>query len=133
MKKTTLLVSVGLLVLVAWVVYLATSRPVVTVQKLSQAEFLDKFQSNLIGKLQISYPPKPPLFVQYIRGTFYETNSSGQLLLENGVRKELHFHVSFRIPDDLMMQFLANTNIQLSTITLNSAAQKVKDVLSQRK
>jgi len=86
-----------------------------------------------IGQLQISYPPEPPLYVQEVRGTFYETDADGRLLQENGARKDVRFHTSFQIPEDLMRQFLADTNIKVSTVTLNPAAQKAKDVLSRGK
>jgi hypothetical protein len=131
--KGVLLLSAGFLVLLALVVYLATSRLVRMVQDLSEAQFLAKYQSNLIGQLQISYPPEPPLYVQQARGIFYETDASGHLVQENGARKEVRFHASFRISDDLMRQFLANTNIKVSIVTLNPAVQKAKDVFSRAK
>jgi hypothetical protein len=132
-NKAVISLSVGFLVLLALVVYLPTARPVRTVQELSQAQFLSKFQSNLIGQLQISYPHEPPLYVQQVGGTFYETDAGGRLLQENGAPKDVRFHASFRIPDDLMRQFLANTNIKVSTVILNPAAQKAKDVFSRGK
>jgi hypothetical protein len=132
-NKAVILLSVGFLVLLALVVYLAASRPVRTVQELSQAQFLAKFQSNLIGQLQISYPPEPPLYVPQVCGTFYDSDAGGHLLQENGAPKDVRFHASFGIPDELMRQFLADTNIKVSIVTLNPIAQKAKDVFSRGK
>jgi hypothetical protein len=81
-------------------------------------------------KCQLSYPAQPPHFVQDVRGTYYETDSSGQFLLENGLRKQSRFHASFRVSDDLIRQILASTNF--SVVTLNPVAQKLKDVLSAK-
>ena len=118
-----------ILLLVISAIYLAF-RPAPPTQELSEAQFTAKVQSNLIGKCRISYPPRPPLFLQDIRGTFYETDSSGGFLLENGVRKQSRFHASLRVSDDLTRQLLTGTNV--SIVTLNPAAQKLKDLLSQR-
>src|SRR5438477_12961912 len=109
MKKAILLISAGLLTLIG-LASLGACRPVHTIQEMSQAQFTAKVQSNLIAKIQVSYPPEPPLFAQQIRGTFYETDSSGHVLLEKGIPKELTFHASIRIPDELEKRLMANTN-----------------------
>jgi hypothetical protein len=108
--KRPLLVASTAIVLLALSLYLALSSRTSPPQELSEAQFVAKFQSNLVGKCQVLYPPRPPLFVQDIRGTFYETDSNGRLLLENGARKQSRFHTSFRVSDDVLRQLLANTN-----------------------
>jgi hypothetical protein len=127
MKKHFLAAVILLLAISA--IYLA-SRPASAPQELSETQFTAKFHSNLIAKCQLSYPAQPPHFVQDIRGIFYETDSSGQFLLENGSRKQSRFHSSFRVSDDLTRQLLASTNF--SVVTLNPVAQKLKDVLSAK-
>ncbi len=129
MKRTLLAASVGFSLLVGLLIYVATFGRSVT--ELSEAQFSAKFQSNLIAKLQVSYPPKPPTFVQQLRGTFYETDSNARFLLENGMRKESRFRASFRISDDLERQLMTNTNVQV--VTLNPAVQKLKDFLFRGK
>ena len=109
-------------------IYLA-SRSTAKTQELSEAQFTAKLQSNLIAKCRISYPPKPPLLLQDVRGTFYETDSSGRILLENGARKELRFHACFRISDDLTRKLLATTNYEV--VTISPAGQELKKLLSR--
>ena len=126
--RKLLLLSAGLAlfaVLCVLALCLAVPRPQVI--ELSQAQFIAKFQSNLIGQLQVSYPPEPPMFLQEVRGTFYETDSNGGLLLVKGIPKQSHFHAQFRISDDLNRQMMAHTNY--SVVTLNSVAQKVKNLV----
>lgn len=115
--------------LVALAVYFAAAHLTRTVRELSQTEFVEKVQSNLVGKVQVSYPPEPPYGLQQVRGTFYETDSSGQFLMENGTRKQLRFHAAIRISEDFQMQLATNANCSVST--LNPALQKLKGLLSQ--
>ena len=96
MKKHFLAAVILVFVLSAIYFVSAASAP----QELSEAQFTAKFHSNLIAKCQLSYLPQPPRFLQDIRGTFYETDSSGQFLLENGLRKQSRFHASFRVSDE---------------------------------
>jgi len=108
-KAIRLLISAGLLALIG-LAALRASRPVRTIQELSQTEFAAKAHSNLIAKVRVSYPPQPPLLLQQARGTFYETDPAGKVLLDKGIPKELLFHASFRMTEDLQRQLLMNTN-----------------------
>jgi hypothetical protein len=131
MKKPLLLASLAVLLVAALSVCLGLySRSKPPVQELSEAQFNAKFQSHLIAKCQVSYPPRPPRFVQDVRGTFYETDDSGRLLLENGARKESRFHASFRLSGDLTRRLIANTNF--SVVTLNPVVQTLKDFVARR-
>jgi len=133
MKKPILVISAGFAVMLALALYFGASRPVSPVLELSQPEFLTKLQSNLIGQLQISYPARPPRYEQDLRGTLYQKDADGHFVEENGTRKQVRFHASFRISDDFIQQCLNNTNIQVSTVELHQAVQTLKDSLFGKK
>jgi hypothetical protein len=131
MKRTQQYSFTAIFLLAALAIYFAVALRSAPPQELSEAQFTAKFQSNLIAACQVSYPPQPPFFVQNLRGTFYQTDSSGRFLLENGVRKQSPFRASFRISDDLTRQLLASTTF--SVVTPNSAAQKLTHLFSSSK
>ena len=110
MRRNVLVVFFGLLVVVAligWFVTVPLDHPP---QKLSQAEFLKKFDANLLGKVELIYTAKDSL-VALVRGTFYKTGATGQIVLENGKATEFPFTASVHLTAELENKLLANTNL----------------------
>ena len=110
MKQNVLVVSFGLLVLAALIGWFVTARPAHPNQKLSQAELIQKVHSNLLGRVEVIYTAKggPMTLVQ---GTFHETDTTGQIVVENGKATELPFTASVYLTEELEVKLLANTNL----------------------
>ena len=112
MKRNVLVVSFGLLVLAALIGWFFAVRPAYPTQELSQAELAQKVHSNLLGRVEVIYAAKDgPM--NLVRGTFYETDTTGQIVFENGKRAELPFTASVHLTDELLEKLLANTHARV--------------------
>lgn len=113
MKRVTLAISLGLLSLSAIVLLTAPSRP----RELSQAEFVGMFQSNLLAKITVYYPPKlgqidgVPVMLHKVRGTFYETDATGQILNAQGITTESAFIARIHLTQELEQKLTMRTNV----------------------
>ena len=112
MKRNVLVISIGLLVLVALIGWSVIVRPAYPTQELSQAELVQKVHSNLLGRVEVIYTAKGGL-MNLVRGTFYETDTTGQIVFENGKRTELPFTASIHLTDELLEKLLANTHARV--------------------
>ena len=112
MKRNVLVVSFGLLVLAALIGWFVTVRPAHPTQKLSPAELMQKVHSNLLGRVEVIYTAKggPKILV---RGTFFETDTTGQIVVENGKATELPFTASVYLTQELERKLLANANLKV--------------------
>jgi hypothetical protein len=109
MKRNILAISLGLFVFAALIGLLVTARPAHPTQKLSQAEFIQKLQSNLVIKVEVIYTAKGSL-TNEVRGTFYQTDAAGRILIQSGKPTELPFIASVHFTDQLQEKLLANPN-----------------------
>ena len=110
MKRNVLVVSFGLLVLAALIGWFVTVRPAHPTQKLSQAELIQKVHSNLLGRVEVIYTAKRgPMTL--VRGTFFETDTTGRIVVENGKATELAFTASVYLTEELEVKLLANANL----------------------
>ena len=95
MKKTTVIVSLGLLTFI--LVGLLVTRTNSDSRELSQGEFTAMVQSKLLAKVRVYYPPEPgqldgvPVMLHKVRGTFYQTDAAGQILKTQGISEEFPF------------------------------------------
>ena len=111
MKRTILAICLGLAVIVLMMISVVLLRSVPRTQEFTQAEFVQKLQSNLIARGEVIYTAKAsPINLVRVRGEFYQTDSSGEIVLENGHATVLPFRASVRITEDLQRKLLANTN-----------------------
>ncbi|SPE55745.1 hypothetical protein SBV1_230025 [Verrucomicrobia bacterium] len=114
MKRTAVLFSLGLFALILVVLLITRSSP--DVRKLSQPEFTMLFQSNLLAKVRVYYPPKPgqadgvPVMLHEVRGTFYQTDAHGQILKAQGIPTEFPFIASVQFTDELESKLTRSTN-----------------------
>src|SRR5580765_3159341 len=112
MKRNVLVASFGLLVLAALIGWFVTVRPAHPTQKLSQADLIQKVHSNLLGRVEVIYTAKGgPMTL--VRGTFFETDTTGQIVVENGKRTELPFTASVHLTDELLVKLLANPHVRV--------------------
>jgi len=112
MKRNVLVVSFGLLVLAALLGWFVTVRPAHPTQKLSQAELIQKVHSNLLGRVEVIFTAKRgPMTL--VRGTFFETDTAGQIVVENGKATELPFTASVYLTGELEVKLLANANLKV--------------------
>ena len=112
MKRNVLVVSLGLLVLAALLGWFVTVRPAHPTQKLSQAELIQKVHSNLLGRVEVIYTAKRgPMTL--VRGTFFETDATGQIVVENGKATQLPFTASVYLTEELEVKLLANANVKV--------------------
>src|SRR6266550_5899348 len=112
MKRNLLAVSFGLLVLAALIGWFVTVRPAHPIPKLSRAELVQKVRSNLLGKVEIIYTAKGgPMTL--VRGTFFETDTTGRIVVENGKATELPFAASVYLTEELEVKLLANANLRV--------------------
>jgi hypothetical protein len=112
MKRNSLVVSFGLLVLAALIGWFSTARPAHPTQKLSQTELTEKVHSNLLGRVEVIYTAKGgPMTL--VRGTFFETDTTGQIVVENGKATELPFTASVYLKEELEAKLLANKNLKV--------------------
>src|SRR6266568_5695444 len=110
MKRNVLVVSFGLLVLAALIGWFVTVRPAHLTQKLSQAELIQKVHSNLLGRVEVIHTAKRgPMTL--VRGTFFETDTTGRIVVENGKATELPFTASVYLTEELEVKLLANANL----------------------
>jgi hypothetical protein len=110
MKRNVLVVSISLLVLAALIGWFVTVRPAHPTQKLSQAELIQKVDSDLLGRVEVVYTAKGgPMTL--VRGTFYKTDKAGQIVVENGKVTELPFTASVYLREELEVKLLANKNL----------------------
>ena len=110
MNRNVPVVSFGLLVLAALVGWFLTVRPAHSTPKLSEAELIQKVDSNLLGRVEVIYTAKGgPMTL--VRGTFYETDATGQIVVENGKATELPFTASVYLKEELEVKLLANKNL----------------------
>jgi hypothetical protein len=135
MKKPAVILSLGLLILVALVLFV--TRPSPASAKLSQAEFTAMLQSNRLAKVRVYYPAKPgqvdgvPAMLTDVRGTFYQTDAAGLILETQGVPTEAAFIAKVRLTPELERKMLSITNV--SIIELNPFLQKAGLWLSRSK
>lgn len=114
MKQVMTIISLALLVLIA--VGLVAIRSSPDVQKLSQAEFMALAQSNLLSSVQVHHPPKPgrvdgvPVMLHEVRGTFYQTDPTGQILKMQGMAKESSFTARVHLTLELEEMLTTRTN-----------------------
>jgi hypothetical protein len=129
MKGTAVIFSFGLLSLTGAVLLLLRSSP--NPKELSQAEFNAMFQSNLLAKVQVYYPPKlaqvggVPVMLNKVRGTFYLTDVSG------GAPAECAFVARVHLTSDLEQKLATGTNF--SFVSPNPIVQKVGELLVHSK
>ena len=110
MKRNVLVVSFGLLVLAALIGWFVTVQPAHPAQELSQVELVQKVHSNLLGRVEVIYTAKgSPM--NLVQGTFYETDTAGQIVVENGKATELPFTASVYLTAELEVKLLANANL----------------------
>jgi len=121
MKRPIVILSLGLLTVIA--VVLLTTRPRPESKKLSQAEFVAMVQSNPLAKVRIYYPAKPgkvdgvPVMLNEVRATFNQSDPA--------------FIARVRLTPELEGKLLARTNVTI--IELNAFVQKARDWLVRSK
>lgn len=114
MKKTILIISLGLLTLIAVLPLFTRSGP--ASKQLSQPEFIALVQSNLLGKVRVYYPPKPgqvdgvSVMLHDVRGTFYRTDAAGQIVKAEGIPKESPFVARVQLSSELQLKLTTRTN-----------------------
>ena len=121
-----LVISVGSVVLAAALLVLCT-HPARATQELSQAQLVEKVESNLLAKVQIRLPSMASQPAE-IRGTFYPTDATGQVLMERGLRREVPFHAQVKLTPQLESKLL-HTQTNLSVVTLNPYVEKANQWL----
>ena len=135
MKGTALIFSLGLLTLTGAVLLLLRSSP--NPRELSQAEFIAMFQSNLLAKVEVYYPPKlaqvggVPVMLNKVRGTFYQTDVSGRTSNEPGTPEECAFVARVHLTSDIEHKLATGTNF--SFVSPNPIVQKVSELLVHSK
>jgi hypothetical protein len=135
MKKTILIISLGLLTLIAVLLLSTRSGPVS--KELSQAEFIALVQSNLLGKVRVYYPPKPgkvdgvPVMLHEVRGTFYQTDAAGQIVKAEGIPKESPFVARVQLTSELQVKLTTRTNF--AAVSPNPLVQKVSQWFAHAK
>jgi len=126
MKKTTVIVALGLL---TFIVGLLVTRTNSDSRELSQAEFTAMVQSNLLAKVRVYYPPEPgqldgvPVMLHKVRGTFYQTDAAGQILKTQEISEEFPFIARVHLPAELEGKLTRSSNF--SAVSPNPLAQKV--------
>jgi cell division protease FtsH len=74
-------------------------------QVLSQYDFMQKVDSNLIAKASINYNPQSPL--TEVAGTYYRTDKSGSVVKEDGKPVEVRFRTKARLTEKMEEKLLA--------------------------
>jgi cell division protease FtsH len=74
-------------------------------KELSQYEFFEKVDSNLITHATINYAQTG--YLQDITGHYYETDDAGKPVMENGKEKEIAFHTRARLTEQMENKLLA--------------------------
>jgi hypothetical protein len=130
MRTMALIFSLGVLTLIgAMMLVPRSSAPSKT---LSQADFVAMFQSNLLAKVQVYYPPRlaqvggVPVMLNQVRGTFYQTDASGRVLIAKGTPAESEFVAKVQLTPDLEQKLSIGSNF--SFVSLNPLVQKVSDL-----
>ena len=135
MKRTPLILSVGLLTLIAAGLLATRSGP--HFQELSQAEFIAMVQSNLLAKVVVYFPPKPgqidgvPVMIHEVRGTFYQIDAAGQILKAQGTPKESRFIARVHLTSELEQKLTTRTNFSFDSP--NPLVQRVSQWLGRSK
>jgi hypothetical protein len=135
MKKTAVIFSLGLLTLIGAVLLIPRSSP--DPKEFSQAEFIAMFQSNLLAKVQVYYPPKlarvggVPVMLNEVRGTCYRTDDSGQILKEQGALAESAFVARVHLTFDLEQKLTTRTNF--SFVSPHPLVQKISELFVHSK
>ena len=130
-KRTIVIFSLGLLVLVLAVLLIVRSTP--DVRKLSQTEFTALVESNLLARVRVYYPPRPgqvdgvPVMLQEVRGASYQTDARGELVKNQGIPTEFPFISKVRITDELMIKLTRSTNFSMASP--NPVIQRVSERL----
>src|SRR4030095_12951141 len=109
MKRKNLAICLGLAVIVLLLISVVFVRSVPRTQEFTQAEFVQKLESNLIGRVEVIYTAKASP-TNLVRGTFYQTDRAGEIVAENSHATELPFKASVHLTEDLQVKLLANTN-----------------------
>jgi len=134
MKTRILIIAAALLILIAFFGLLVTSGQSRARHELAQPEFVSKVQSNLLGKIRMTYPPQPgrvagrSVMLHEVRGTFYETDAAGQPLIVAVRPVEVAFHARVQITEELERKLFENTNF--TTVTLMWPFDKMARMLS---
>jgi len=89
MKRSNPILSLALFALTALVCLFVIFPSAAPPRQLSQAQFNQILQANLISQAQLICPRHG--LTNEVRGRFYEADASGQILLINGTRRELRF------------------------------------------
>jgi cell division protease FtsH len=76
-------------------------------ETLSQTQFMQKVESNLVTKGLIIYDPQSP-YLHEIRGKYKKTDAEGQVVLENGQPVEVAFTAKARLPEKLEEKLLTS-------------------------
>jgi len=130
MKKMTVFLSLGLLILIAAV--LLPARSDADSKELSQTEFMAMVQSNLLAKVRVYYPPKlgqvegVAVMLNEVRGTFYQTDAAGQISKTQGVPRESPFIAKVHLTEELEEKLTKRTNF--SFVSPNPVVQKVREL-----
>lgn len=123
MKKVTL-VCLSLLVFVLLCGLLIVMRPRPAVRELSEAQLVAMVQSNLVSKIIIDIKSTSSMNnAAAVRGTFDVTDSSGQVVLDQGMPKQLPFRATVHLTPDLEAKLLSARNVTVTTP--NPALQKL--------
>jgi cell division protease FtsH len=74
-------------------------------ETLSQIQFIQKVESNLIAKGLIIYDPQSP-YLHEIRGKYYATDAAGNVIIREGKRVEVPFTTRARLTEKLEEKLL---------------------------
>jgi len=75
-------------------------------KSLTQYNFTQKVDSNLIAKATINYNPQSPFLTEVV-GTYYKTDNAGNILTENGKQVEVPFRTKARLTEKMEEKLLA--------------------------
>ena len=109
MKRQFLAICLAVAVIALLMISLVFVRSVPSTQEFTQAEFVQKLQSNLIARAEVIYESRAGR-MNLVRGTFYQTDATGKVLLRNGHPTELRFRASVYLTEDFEMKLLAKPN-----------------------
>lgn len=74
-------------------------------QHLSQHEFMQKLEGDLIAKATITFDPESP-HLRDIRGRYLKTDADGRRAIENGKPVEIPFYAQVYLTDQILQQLL---------------------------
>jgi hypothetical protein len=137
MRKRVLIVSAGLLVLIALVGLVVNNRSSHAAQEFSQTQLVAMVQSNLVAKLHVYNPPEPgqvagiPVMLHEVRGTFYQTDADAHIIMAQGTPKELPFFARVHLTSELEQKFMATKHF--AVVTPNPLVETVSHWLRRSK